>query len=75
MKNMIETFSALGARLLGFGDDDALQFTVMPGKPCGHFVQRRVMRIGDPAQRRRKGALLDSHGASQIDKRPSLHFQ
>ena len=33
------------------------------------------MRIGDPAQRRRKGALLDSHGASQIDKRPSLHFQ
>ena len=55
--------------------DDALQFTVMPGKPCDHFVQRRVMRIGDPAQRRRKGALLDSHGASQIDKRPSLHFQ
>ena len=24
MKNTIETFSALGARLLGFGDDDAL---------------------------------------------------
>jgi len=23
MKNMIKTFSALGARLLGFGDDDA----------------------------------------------------
>ena len=28
MKNMIETFSALGARLLGFGDDDATRAVI-----------------------------------------------
>ena len=28
MKNMIETFSAFGARLLGFGDDDATRAVI-----------------------------------------------
>ena len=28
MKNTIETFSALGARLLGFGDDDATRAVI-----------------------------------------------
>ena len=28
MKNMIKTFSALGARLLGFGDDDATRAVI-----------------------------------------------
>ena len=32
MKNMIETFSALGARLLGFGDDDATRAVIEIGR-------------------------------------------
>lgn len=72
MKNMIETFSALGARLLGFGDDDATRAVIDSAcRANGWFtpadIRRAVRAIAcDMLQREKLEAWLADYPALPV---------
>ena len=72
MKNMIETFSALGARLLGFGDDDATRAVIDSAcRVNGWFtpadIRRAVRAIAcDMLQREKLEAWLADYPALPV---------
>ena len=75
MKNMIETFSALGARLLGFGDDDATRAVIDSAcRANGWFtpadIRRAVRAIAcDMLQREKLEAWLADYPAFRLRSR------
>ena len=72
MKNMIETFSALGARLFGFGDDDATRAVIDSAcRANGWFtpadIRRAVRAIAcDMLQREKLEAWLADYPALPV---------
>ena len=72
MKNTIETFSALGARLLGFGDDDATRAVIDSAcRANGWFtpadIRRAVRAIAcDMLQREKLEAWLADYPALPV---------
>ena len=72
MKNMIKTFSALGARLLGFGDDDATRAVIDSAcRVNGWFtpadIRRAVRAIAcDMLQREKLEAWLADYPALPV---------
>lgn len=75
MKNTIETFSALGARLLGFGDDDATRAVMDAAcRANGWFapadVRRAVRAVAcDMLQREKLEAWLANYPALPVARR------
>ena len=74
MKNTIETFSALGARLLGFGDDDATRAVIDSAcRANGWFtpadIRRAVRAIAcDMLQREKLEAWLAEHFPDRAER-------
>ena len=72
MKNTIETFSALGARLLGFGDDDATRAVIDSAcRANGWFTPADIRRAGraiacDMLQREKLEAWLANYPALPV---------
>ena len=60
MKNTIETFSALGARLLGFGDDDATRAVIDSACRCNAKSSKRGWLTTLPFRLRSRGACWSS---------------